>query len=496
MLLARTRGRERELGLYAALGATRLRIIRPILFETLIVGVAAALLALLVTALTFDLLLHQVPPVAYGAASIRLDVRVAVFALTLGVVSGLVFAIAPAWRSTRADVLTLVKGTNTAVRGRSSAFGHPMVAVQVALAIVLVFGAVIAGRAFVSVLRVPLGFSADNLLVINASPNPFTTNLRDFYTRAVEALGSRGDVLGVGAGASVPTDGFGRSEAVESSSSQRPVDVLYVLPGYLETIGMPLVRGRRLTSSDVATGSSAVLSDSAARALFPNEEAVGAIFRTRTGRQFTVVGVVGDVPRSLSRRMDPVGYALPPPTMTRGLTIVARMRSRGPAVAADVRREIVRLAPGTPVMAVWWSDTIDGLTVYQNPRFQTLLLATFAGLALALTGLGIFAVVAFAVAARRREMGVRLAIGAPPRSLVQLVVRQALTPVVIGMLIGLLATQWLRPIVEAQLYEVNARDPVTLAAAAVTVAAAAFLAAYLPARHASRVDPIAVLRAE
>jgi predicted permease len=458
--------------------------------------VAAALLALLVTALTFDLLLQQVPPVAYGPASIRLDVRVAVFALTLGVVSGLAFAVIPAWWSTRADAHTLISGANRTAPSKSGALGHPMVSLQVALAIVLVFGAAIAGRAFVSALRVPLGFSPANLLVINASPNALNTNLRDFYTRAILALGARGDVVAAGAGAAVPTDGFGRSETVQTSASQRPVDLLYVLPGYLETIGMPLVRGRRLTWADVPDGNTAVLSDSAARALFPDQDAVGAAFQTREGRQFTVVGVTGDVPRSLSRRMDPVAYAVPPPMMTRGLTIVARLRSRGPAAAADVRREIVRLAPGTPVMSVWWAETIDGLTVYRNPRFQTLLLGAFAGLALALTALGIFAVVAFAVAARTREMGVRLAIGAPPRSLVQLVVRQALTPVVFGVFLGLLATQALSPLVQAQLYEVKARDPVTLAAAAFTVIAAAVLAAYLPARHASRVDPIAALRAE
>ena len=174
------------------------------------------------------------PPVAYGAAAIGLDARVALFALALGVVSGFVFAVVPAWHANRADVLTLVRGTNTAVRGRGGAFGHSMVAVQVALAIVLVFGAAIASQALVSVLRVPLGFSPDNLLVINASPNPLTTNLSDFYRSAVEALGVRGDVLAAGAGASIPTDGFGRSETVESPSNQRSVDVLHILPGILK----------------------------------------------------------------------------------------------------------------------------------------------------------------------------------------------------------------------------------------------------------------------
>ena len=145
---------------------------------------------------------------------------------------------------------------------------------------------------------------------------------------------------------------------------------------------------------------------------------------------------------------------------------------------------------------MWWSDSIEGLAAYRNPRFQTLVLGTFGALSLVLTSLGIFAVVAFAVASRTREMGVRLALGAPPRSLVRLMVRQAVTPVAVGLFAGLAAVQWLRRIAEAQLFDVNARDPITLAAAAVTVAAAALIAAYFPARHATRVDPIGVLRAE
>jgi ABC-type antimicrobial peptide transport system permease subunit len=163
---------------------------------------------------------------------------------------------------------------------------------------------------------------------------------------------------------------------------------------------------------------------------------------------------------------------------------------------AEMRREVGQLAPRTAVTAVWWSDSIDGLAAYRNPRFQMFVLGTFAVLALGLTALGIVAIVAFAVAARKREMGVRLAIGAAPQSLVRLVTRQAVTPVVVGMCLGLVGTQWLKRIAEAQLYDVDARDPVTLSAAAIVVVSSALLAAYIPARRASQVDPIVVLRAE
>jgi predicted permease len=498
LLLAQTRRREREIGLRAALGATRLRIVRPIFFETLIVGIAAAGLALLVTALTFDLLLQQVPPVAYGSAHIRFDLRVAVFAVLLGTAAGVFFAVVPSWWAARLDVQTLVQGRRAGGGRLLGTFGRPMVAAQVGLAIVLVFGAVIAGRAFVSVLRVPLGFSPDGLVAINARPQQAEpVDLPGFYERAVEALARRGDVAAASAGGSIPTDGFRGAEAVETSGGQRPVDVLHVLPGYFETIGMPLVRGRLLTRDDMRGGNGvAVVAESAARALFADQDAVGATFRTRQGRQFIIVGVVRDVQRSLSQQMPPAAYVFPPRDTTRGMTLVVRMRSRTPTSLAEIRREVAALAPGSPVTGVWWSDSIDALAAYRNPRFQALVLGTFAGLALVLTSLGIFAVVAFVVAGRTREMGVRLALGASPHSLVRLVVRQAVTPVGIGILAGLAASQWLRRIAETRLFDVNAHDPVTLVAAVTTVAVAAVIAAYLPARRTTRVDPIEVLRAE
>jgi len=171
------------------------------------------------------------------------------------------------------------------------------------------------------------------------------------------------------------------------------------------------------------------------------------------------------------------------------------MRTRNAGALVDARRAIGGLVTSA-VTAVWWSDAISASTPYRNPRFQTLILTTFATLGGALTALGIFAVVSFLVAARAHEMGIRLAIGASPGSIVRLVVRQAVSPVAAGLCLGLIATQWLRPVAEAQLYAVDVRAPGLLAAAAVAVLSAALIAAYLPARRASRTDPIAALRAE
>jgi putative ABC transport system permease protein len=270
----------------------------------------------------------------------------------------------------------------------------------------------------------------------------------------------------------------------------------HVLPGYFETLGIPLLRGRRLGWDDLRTGSdAAVLADAAARALFANRDPLGQTFSNGRGRQFTVVGVVADVQKSLDRPARYPVYVLPkdgPPP----LTLVVRTRTRSEATRAGIKSDVSALAAATPVTAQWWEDVINGLTAYRNPRFQTLVLGSFAVLAIGLTGVGVFGIVACLVATRTREMGIRLALGARAESLVGLVVRQALAPVALGLAGGLLATRWAGRLAEAQLFKVETRDPLTLVAAALVIVAAALLAAYVPARRASRVDPAVVLRAE
>ncbi len=214
MLLARSHRRERETGVCAALGASRVRLVRPVILEAVLIGLSGAALAVLVTAGMFDALLRQVPPVAYRGAPVGVDARVIVFALALGLLSGLFFSVAPAWRSASVDAQSLLQGRRDG--GRRWRFGRPMVAVQVALAIVLVFGAVVAGRAFLAVLRVPLGFSPENVVTIRVWPRGTGgLALQNFYVQAVEAMARRGDVVSAGAAGSMPLDGAAADEGLE-----------------------------------------------------------------------------------------------------------------------------------------------------------------------------------------------------------------------------------------------------------------------------------------
>jgi hypothetical protein len=239
----------------------------------------------------------------------------------------------------------------------------------------------------------------------------------------------------------------------------------------------------------------AVVSESAARLLFPGRDAVGGSFENRSGHRFDVVGVVADVVKSLQRETGPEVYYIPRDAL-RGATLMARARRANAAMLPQVRRQLAALAPGTVVTTEWWADTIAGTTAYRNPRFQTLVLSAFAVIALVLIAVGIWTIVSFIAATRARELGIRLAMGAEASALIALLVRQTLVPVVAGLIAGGFATRWFSQLMKAQAANVETRDPALLAGAIVTIVAAATLAAYIPARRGSRVNPIVVLRAE
>ncbi|MBZ5498918.1 MAG: ABC transporter permease [Acidobacteriia bacterium] len=494
MLLVRGRRREKETAVRAALGASRLRLIRPVLFEALLIAAAGSALALCVIRLSFDTIARQVPNIAVENVPIGVDTRVVLMSLGLGLLGGLIFAIVPAWRSARLNVLGSIQGQHG--NGlRTGRLGRPMIAVQVGLAIVLVFGAVVTTRAFLAVLRTPLGFDPDNVISVSLGPPRGTTDVVGFYRRIVETLRARKDVVAAGATGLAPLAGNAPWGPAYSPGSKQPAaGVVHVVPGYFETLSIRLIRGRLLTWEDTG-GEAAVVSESAARALFGGADPLGQILNDGRGQVWRVVGLIGEVRWSLDREGRPPVYVIPRGPTT-PLQVFARVRGHQGSLPVEIRRQLSAAVPGIPIRADWWTDSIGALTAYKNPRFQTLVLTSFAAMALGLTVLGVFGVVASLVATRTREMGIRVAIGASPQSLVRLFLRQTLLPVAAGLVLGLLATHWAARLAEAQLFKVDTHDPTTLALAGVAVVGTALIAAYLPARRAARVDPIVVLRAE
>ena len=498
MLVARARQRERETGVRAALGAGRLRLVRPLLFETAIIGLISGVLAIAATSSIFDALLAQVPQAAYGQARVGVDFRVGFLALLAGLSGGLLTGILVAWRSSRNEADVLIR--NGLPNARRGGPGRSMIAAQVGLSVVLVFGAVAASRTFLSVVNTELGFDPENVLVVSLFP-PTDEGLTQqaFYSRVLEALATDPDVISIGATGSLPMDGSAPDVNVFPAGSTERTPVLggiYAFPGYWETARIPLVRGRLLDWDDVQDGTgNTLVNESAAERLFPGSEPIGQVLETSDGRPHTVVGVVSDLRTFLNRPLEPLAYVIPPSTARR-LTLIVRTRARQDGVLGRIRREVGNLAAGTPVTARWWMDMIGNQRAYSTPRFQTIVLGSFGTLGLALTAVGIFAVVMFTVSSRKREFGIRLALGARPGALSVWMVREAMVPAGIGLAAGLAAAIGLGRLAASGFLDMLAPDLSLLILVFAIVTVTALAAAYLPARRAGQTDPLIALRHE
>jgi predicted permease len=498
LMLVRSHGRARDVGVRLALGASRAHIIRPVLFEVLAMSVAGGLVAAVVASAVFPALLKQIPPVAYGNAPIGIDLRVGLLAIGVGVLTAMIFTFVPAWRAAMRDARALISAG--AGQGSAPAWkpGRLLVAVQVAVTVVLVFGAVVTGRAFVRILSVPLGFDADNVIIIGLRP-PRGADAREVFTRALDTLRQRPGIEAAGAVAERPFDGsVGLTEGIRGAApgSSTHTGIVHVMPGYFEALRIPIVRGRSLSEADRrADPDAAVLSQSAARILFPGREPLGATFESEAGRALHVVGIAGDVRQSLDADAVAQAYVMPPERS--GLrSLVIRTRGHDEAVFRDVTQALDGFLPPSAARPAWWSDSLSNVTAFRNPRFQTLVLGTLGLVALTLTAFGIVSVIGFLVVARTRELGIRAVIGATPGSLVALVTRQSVAPVAIGLAAGLVATHWAGRFAEAQLFQVDTQAAGTLVLTAIVVIVTTLVAAYIPSRRAGRVDPVTILRAD
>jgi putative ABC transport system permease protein len=478
-------------------------LVRPLAIEALILSAAGAGLAALIGWMTFDALLRQIPRVAYGMAPVGVSGRVVVASFAMGALAATLFGLAPAWRAANVDVLELHRRRQSVPRRWWNA-GAPMVAAQVGIALAVAFGAAVAARTFAAVLRTPLGFSPERVALVSvvAPPRPKagqtkSADAQAYYERVVTALRASPAVVAVGAIGTLPFSRSAPAAVTRPFGSQKGhAGIVYVLPGYFEAAGIAPVRGRLLTPDDARSDpDAAVVSELAARTLFDRGEPIGGEFENSQGRRFHVVGVVGDVRNSFNRQAEPQAYVIPGPDLRSGLMVVASLRDEQ-ARSRDAVTEALRdLTPKPPVVD-WWSNQIGAALEVRDPRFQLIVLGTLASVALGLTALGVFGIVAYAVSARTREMGVRLAIGASPGVLVRLVVRQALPPLAFGVGLGLVLVWLGRGLAEAQFYKVNARDPLALACATGAIVAAAVLAAYIPARRAATINPVDVLRSD
>lgn len=507
LLLARATARGREIVTRVALGAGRGRIVRQLLTESSVLALMGGAAGIGVAHLTIRALLQLSAGQLPRGSDVRLDGAVLVFAFGLSVATGILFGLVPALRAASPDLqATLRAGGRGLAGGEARHLRSALVVAQVALAVMLVTGAGLMTRSFRALMRVDPGFRPENLLAVNFTISPQRRSYAEFatyYARAIEAVRALPGVLSAGAVKDAPLRGEGerwsfRTPGMALGPGQDPPNatVLHVSDGYFHTIGTPILGGREFTPQDRADAPFVVVvNDALARRFFPDRSAVGS--HLMIGDQAVpVVGVVGDIRQSaIAEPGRPTIYIHNQQNTRIKVTLVARTRDEPLAMAKPIQDAIRSLDPDQTFTSVFtYEDLVsEGLA---RPRLITVLLASFGLLGLALGALGIYGVQAYLVNQRRREIGVRMALGARPHAVLRMVVARGMLLSVAGIAIGLASAFAVTRYLRSVLYGVAPSDPVTFAAVALALFAIATLASWLPARRAAAIDPVVALYTE
>jgi len=506
LLVAQAMSRQGEMHVRTALGAARGRLVRQLFTE-------AAMLAVLGTAAGVLIAVWSVDAVhALGGgglprlAGLRVDGAVLLFACAAGVISCLTFGLAPAVYATRVDLRSAID-EGVRYTARSTGLRHTLVVVEVALALLLLVGAGLLGNSFVRLMNVDPGFDVETTLAMpieHRSSRYPEDRVADFYRDLLERVRAVPGVTAAGATTTNPFRQFGFSNSVtpEERAAEAPPSGLVqagwrsVTPGFFDAMGIPVLAGRTFADSD-RNGAErvVVVSESLARRLWPGESPIGKriYWGGMSGRTRTVIGVSGDI-RDVQLDAEPPPILFVPHAQVDVplLTIVIRTPEPVEQIAPAIRQSLRDLDAGLPAPPIY---RLAGSRAQATmaPRFNLSLLAAFATIALVLAVTGVYAMLAFMVSERRREMAVRLALGASGPQIARLVLRTGLQLSLLGVTLGIGGAVAATELLSRLLYGVEPTDPLTFTAAAVALLAAAAVASYVPARQASRLDAAAVL---
>ncbi|HEY2467616.1 MAG TPA: ABC transporter permease [Terracidiphilus sp.] len=513
LLLVRAREREREMATRSALGASRARLVRQLLVESLMIGVlggvAGCVLAFLSTPAVLRLIGDGVP----RAADAGVNLPVLGFALAISLVSGLVFGLVPAITSARGDLLSPLKEGGRSETSGPHQLGSVVIAGQVALGIVLTAGAGLLVTSFIHLTHTNDGFNPDQVLtLLFETPESRYANTRaEFYQEYFEKLRALPGVQSAGGSIMLPMIDNSADISFENPEHPRPKGQLetamvdLVSPAYFETMEIPLLAGRDFSDSDTSKSSQVMIINQAfAAKFFPGENPLGKKLKPGTSggpaqppAWRTIVGVVGNIRTGATQRKTESMYYVPARQLPNWCCMytVVRTGMDPLALEPEVQKMLASMDPDIPISDVRTMHDRIGLQLGQ-PHFAMVLLAAFAGLALVLTVVGLYGVMAYSVTRRTREIGIRLALGASRSTVLEMVLRQAAVLILIGSGLGIAAALASGSLLQAFLYGTGARNPVVLATVCGLVAVTGLLAAYLPARKAMRVDPSVALRYE
>jgi predicted permease len=512
MLLARAASRRKEIAVRLALGAQRGRIVRQLLTEHTLLGALGASLGLVVGDWCIALLKHIAPPDVPRLAQAGLDTGVLAFAIALSCASVLVFGLLPAVFASAQSPSRL---WNLASRGGSDEAGgrirRLLAIAQIAIATVLLAGGALLTRTLIGLHRVDPGFSTAQVMTFRVDlPDEYSpARERAFYTRLLDRLRAMPGVREASAGYSVPLSGGGfetgtEIEGLGTADLHDRIRFNSVEPGFYQTLGVPIANGRDFTvHDDLDSNPVAIVNEAFARRYFPGGNAIGRHVRPGIGNGYPkeplreIVGVVQDM-RSTDLRTPPQPEITVPAAQCPSIgnsTIVLRADVEGRGFARDARRVVAEVDPAIPVSRVNTVDQFIASNMVQ-PRFSAFLMGLFAVLSSVLAGVGLYGLIAYGVAQRTREIGIRLALGSAPGGVLRLVLREGAMIAASGIALGLVAAFELTTWMTSLLYGVGPRDPITLAGVAGLLFLVAVAASAIPAARAMRVDPLTALRYE
>ena len=518
LLLARALARSREIAIRTALGASRPRLVRQLLFETIVLALAGGAAGLAVAKLGMELIVKILGQQLPQSLDISLDAEVLGFAFGLSILTGILAGLMPAWKLSKANVNeTLKQGGRSGDTGGNRTRAA-LVVCEVALSLVLLAGAGLMIRSLWNLRGANPGFDSSNLLTM-AVPMPdnrYKTpeeNL-NFWNQALDRVRALPGVEAAGTADDLPLQGGSHQpiaiegRPVVAMSEQPEVDVRVISTGYLKAMRIPVLRGRDFNETDTAGRQDVILvSEAMAKQFWPGEDPVGKrlTLTFSPGRVREIAGVVGNVKLDGLDQTEPNATIytplaqLRPPTPEEwrsfGGNLVVRTSSRPENTAAAVTRAIHEIDPQQSVTEVMTMETLMSESIAPQ-RLNMLLLATFAGLALALAAIGIYSVLSYVVRRRVHEIGIRMALGAQIRDVLRMIVLEGMKPVALGLGIGIAAALLLGRVVAKLVFGVKTTDPATFATVSALLVLVALLAITVPAYRATQVDPMRTLRDE
>lgn len=518
LLLARSTSRQREMAIRSALGASRGRLIRRLMTESVVLAILGGLSGLALMALTLQLVLRAAPADIPRIDEVSIDLPVFVFALGISGVTGLLFGVIPAFATVRRSIHDHLKegGRSPTRSSGQHRVSQALVVTEVTLTLVLLVGAGLLVRSFFLLTGQETGFRTDDVLTVAvqvpASRHDSVPQLEEFYRRSLERLAQVPGVQAVGVANNLPINrnGSRREYLAEGDPETAVKEAQYavVSPGYFRALDLPLVRGRYFEDTDRRGAPRVAIVDEAmARVAFPGQDPIGKRFRFEDGGDevwLTVVGLARNI-RGSGLAKDPgpgfyISYQQRPPTQVelrvgRKAVFLVRSQLDAEALAEPLRKAIWEVDPQQPVAEIRPLASIVAEEAGPQ-RFRATLLGTFAAIALVLVLVGVYGVIEYLVAERTQEFGIRMALGAPRGNIVGNVVAWALKLTVIGGVLGMAGVFVLNRYLTSMLFGITPTDPLTIGGSLLVIGAITLAACFIPARRATQVDPIVALRSE